>query len=166
MPKETININVLVIQGVYYDGISPITKEKFDTPSNGYRTYCIPIAKDMDEYQLKGYFRDRGFISSSLEAYNESRIYFAKEFEQEFIQLAESNSSVARTLVDLEASEDSVIAIMAEEERRSYSYGDDWSSMRCLYGCPMSNDVKSEISSDAEAYTSDDSIISETKISD
>ena len=69
-----------------------------------------------------------------------------------------------RLLKDLGIKEDSLIIIKSGDPEPTPVYR-GWSSMRCLYGCPMAQSVE-EAMSQAEKYSEKDSIVTTGFISD
>ena len=113
--EETIGINVLTINGTNLEP-KQVSKEKYENFIGGKKCF-LHFPENMEEFQLKGYLRDRGYIPSQYEAYNESRLFFAEAFEEEFIEIATQDILYGRTLKELNANEDSILVVLAAYEK-------------------------------------------------
>ena len=150
---EKINLKVLVINARVGVGVfdEPITKIDWDNLKSysSVEEHAICVKSDMDANQLKGYVRDCGWISSQQTAYKNSKLYFAECFGKEAIEIASGSEDDSKSLTELGARDGSLLFVaVAQEERprRYYGYG----GMRCLYGCPMSEEVMDAVA--AEGY--------------
>lgn len=122
----------------------------------------VTIPKDIDEVELKGRLRDMGFIPSQMRSYQTTKVFLINEKENTKTEICTNES---RMLDELGVTEKSLILITPgiPEERiieRHIEEKSDWSSMKCLYGCPMSSEVEAQIS-EAESYKLEDSKVEE-----
>ena len=119
----------------------------------------ISIPYNINEVELKATLRDLGYISSYRHSYLTTKLYLNDNGTEK-----EIGTDEYRLLKDLGIKEDSLIIIKSGDPEPTPVYS-GWSSMRCLYGCPMAQSVE-EAMSQAEKYSEKDSIVTTGFISD
>lgn len=112
----------------------------------------ISIPYNINEVELKATLRDLGYISSYRHSYLTTKLYLEDNGTEK-----EIGTDEYRLLKDLGIKKDSLIIIKSGDPEPTPVYR-GWSSMRCLYGCPMAQSVE-EAMSQAEKYSEKDSIV-------
>lgn len=123
--SEKINLKILVICDDAGYKVHPkefnarMTHSKWDDILSywGVDEYTISFDASQDEFQLKGYLRDRNFISGKSKAFKKSRLFFATAFGRKPKEIAK-NLDNAKSLIELGACSRSILIVMAAPEEK------------------------------------------------
>ena len=119
MSDNSINLRVLwcelVGSNVFLTKVEPMSEAVWNAlSSHSNKKSCeIKVPKEIDENQLKLNLRDRALISTKSDVFQKSKLFLATGFEKTFVALAASDNNHPRRLVDLGATNNSLLVIIS-----------------------------------------------------